>query len=247
MISYLDLYQTEEFRDNDIVLLLPPFSLGVVVGCRRRQRCSCEDEKDRRRPCPAEVLFVARTAVFHLGAKGAAEEEAISFPEALITQEGAPRKPKAVEVDSSHVHRFVKQTSEVHVPGRVDASRRKRALAGPSPLRSVHTAPQFAPISAVTPLSAKGPTARILAAFTRGGNEDTGSSDDDDDPSFTLSCDCDPWRLDTGITGSIHRRLIILPPRLASRLTSSLRAFSTLFLSASRHRVWGHTSTSTSG
>ncbi|KAF8175456.1 hypothetical protein K438DRAFT_1979688 [Mycena galopus ATCC 62051] len=107
-----------------------------------------------------------------------------------------------------------------------------------------------APSSAVTPLSAKGPTARILAAFARGDDgddDDTDFSDDDDDPSFTFSCDAirGVW---TRASPAVYIEDLSFCPLvlLASRLTSSLLY---LFLSesASRHRVWGHASTSTSG
>ncbi|KAJ7263139.1 hypothetical protein B0H12DRAFT_1230987 [Mycena haematopus] len=152
---------------------------------------------------PAEVLFAARTAVFVLKAKAAAQKERVSIHKALMARSAPPKKAKPVE-GSSVLSRFRTTHSEVSIAGHVGA-RRKRSLPGPSPLRLVFTAPRPPPscppdsvptptavpitslvpvavLPPVSPATAKGPAALILSALARGDDDwDSGSDYNDDE------------------------------------------------------------------
>ncbi|KAJ7209348.1 hypothetical protein B0H12DRAFT_424017 [Mycena haematopus] len=154
---------------------------------------------------PAEVLFAARTAVFVLKAKTAAEKERVSIHKVLMARSAPLKKAKPVE-GSSVLGRFSTTHSEVSIAGHVGA-RRKRSLPGPSPLRLVFTAPRpppscspesvptttavpitsLVPVAVLPPASpatAKGTAALILSALARGDDDwdsDSDYNDDEDD------------------------------------------------------------------
>ncbi|KAJ6513117.1 hypothetical protein C8R45DRAFT_1207021 [Mycena sanguinolenta] len=145
-------------------------------------------------PAPAEVLFAARTAIFVLKAKLANEKDLVAFHKSLMARKTAPKASQRVEAGSSVVSRFIKKHSAASNKGHAGA-RRKRSLPGPSPLRSVYTAPEPAPAPEPTPAITtpalpttpilpsapasptipKGQTALILAALARGDDSDTAS------------------------------------------------------------------------
>ncbi|KAJ6513114.1 hypothetical protein C8R45DRAFT_1153937 [Mycena sanguinolenta] len=169
-------------------------------------------------PAPAEVLFTARTAIFVLKAKLATEKDLVAFHKSLMARKTAPEAPQRVEAGSSVVSRFIKKHSAASIKGHAGA-RRKRSLPGPSPLRSVYTAPEPAPAPEPTPAIAtpaiatpaipttpilpsaptspvipNGPTALILAALARGDDSDTASVDYEEEEGIAPSITFDAIR-----------------------------------------------------
>ncbi|KAF7374794.1 hypothetical protein MSAN_00364900 [Mycena sanguinolenta] len=164
---------------------------------------------------PAEVLFNARTAIFVLKAKRAAEKELAAFHKTLMAGKTAPQVPQRVEAGASVVSRFIQKQIAIPTKGHTGA-RRKRSLPGPSPLRSVYTAPEPAPEPKSTPAPAsalptttttpiipapasptipKGPTALILAALARGDlDSDTASINEEDQEGIAPSITFDAIR-----------------------------------------------------
>ncbi|KAJ6513127.1 hypothetical protein C8R45DRAFT_1068180 [Mycena sanguinolenta] len=162
---------------------------------------------------PAEVLFAARTAIFVLKAKLATEKDLVAFHESLMARKTAPKALQRVEAGSSVVSRFITKHSAVPTIGHA-SGHRKRSFPGPSPLRSVYTAPEPAPALEPTPtittpalpttpiLSSppaspvvpKGPTALILAALARGDDSDTASVDYEEEEGIAPSITFDAIR-----------------------------------------------------